>query len=268
MGEVSIFHSLIPFINALDFAFWDLPGYALSNQIPHPLPSYPSCMVRSPVESILIGSGLIGVQEMRVMMENCSGLKRLEIGLCGIQLDRDSSQYIDESCTFSLEQHGATLETLDVSCSAINAFPISRQVCLSKFGYPSIVDFSADLRWLNLPSLSALRTLKLRKLRLCEGSLSHLASLTRLASLTLNSVEIEDGAIESFFCHCLNCALWMFPVVKSLRPRDVARAVARAVFWIGSLPIWAFWIFQEPKFFELQLEVRRKKCYRTPPGRR
>lgn len=187
-----------PRIAELRFNLSDVPGFMdvdfTSAADPGPWcgtpQAYPTGLVRDGVKAIVLGHGpgvaSIHVRELQAMMENCCGLETLSFKNVGVHLDRESAEYTDDACSFSLERHARTLWKLEFIQGSLRSLPAN-----------DLANRDVDLRWLKLPSLSALRHLALSGLRPAGGSFSQLAALANLDTLSLRNMFVEDEWLKA-----------------------------------------------------------------------
>lgn len=156
-------------------------------------PNYPNCMLQSvqAVDKIALLNAAMHAREVQAMVENCSGMKTFELCRFSVVLDHNAMEVPGEGSTLSLELHATTLEELIVTESAIKFSPHPCLISRRK-------ECAVDLRWLNFPRLFALKTLSLASLGFSNGSLSQLATLTSLESLSLCRLSVHDRDMVSF----------------------------------------------------------------------
>lgn len=173
---------------------------------------YPTGLVRNGIKSITLQYGGMHVLEMQAMLQNCNGLKALELLFSGVAFDRDAAEYTDEMCSFGLERHAATLEKLTFFHSCIRTPP------LAEFSN------SVDLRWLNLSRLSKLKDLAIADVMPTGDTFYQVAALTNLASLSLSDLKIDDIAVEAFFPS--------LPQLRSLNLDSCRKLTYRVLQWL------------------------------------
>lgn len=181
-----------PGITSIHFDLCSIPGYRNDDFASGARPPggvLGTGLVRTGVKSISFGNSCVPVRELRAMMESFTGLESFEFVSGGVYLDRDSSDYTDERCSFSLERHAATLESLNFVSSSLSILGAGEQF---PNGALDEDDNEVDLRWLQLSNLVALDCLKLSSITVAGNSFSHLSTPSRITSLSLTRLPISD----------------------------------------------------------------------------